>query len=282
MSVPISLHIFRMEENASKMPFRRGDLISGTTHWPSATVEVVTAQPSSVPSTTIDIDNNVKKEHTRHHSESAADIPPTPPRPSLLGPRPVTSGGLLVRNQSDANSSHLPSVNLAKARKLPARNLGKGPPPSMSSFHAIDIEKSTKKWVVNQTALSTSSPLDEEKPLPAVPQESKSPVTPLIPPIRGFKTSRKSAEMNATSPHRTSMDQDDTLRALDGFNSQRPSHRDQEEQSSDDSDLFLKLAREEATGKSRSGFIRRVRARITSQLDLLTLRWTMNAFRSGL
>jgi hypothetical protein len=52
------------------------------------------------------------------------------------------------------------------------------------------------------------------------------------------------------------MDQDDTLRALDGFNSQRPPHRE-EEQNSDDSDLFLKLAREEPTGTSRSG-IRRV------------------------
>jgi len=50
------------------------------------------------------------------------------------------------------------------------------------------------------------------------------------------------------------MDQDDTLKALEGFNSQRLAARDrdeQTEQNSDDSDLFLKLAREEAAGAAR-------------------------------
>lgn len=53
------------------------------------------------------------------------------------------------------------------------------------------------------------------------------------------------------------MDQDDTVRGQDGFNSRRPLNREQEEQSSDDSDLFLKLAREESAGNNRSGLVRR-------------------------
>ena len=50
------------------------------------------------------------------------------------------------------------------------------------------------------------------------------------------------------------MDQDDTLKALEGFNAQRfvPRDRDeQNEQNSDDSDLFLKLAREESAAAVR-------------------------------
>jgi hypothetical protein len=128
-------------------------------------------------------------------------------------------------------------------------------------LQAIETENSTKDWVVNQSAITATSPNDERKPLPTEPQESK-PITPLIPPIRGFKTSRRSSgEINVISPRATSMDQDETVRPLDGYNAQRSSRREQEEQSSDDSDLFLKLAREETAGNSR-GPIRRVRRRI--------------------
>lgn len=56
------------------------------------------------------------------------------------------------------------------------------------------------------------------------------------------------------------MDQDETL-TLDGYTRQRSSRREQEEQSSDDSDLFLKMAREETAGNIR-GPIRRVCWRI--------------------
>ena len=51
------------------------------------------------------------------------------------------------------------------------------------------------------------------------------------------------------------MDQDDTLKALEGFNAQRFVARDrdeQNEQNSDDSDLFLKLAREESAATVRA------------------------------
>jgi hypothetical protein len=71
--------------------------------------------------------------------------------------------------------------------------------------------------------------------------------------------------MNATSPRIPSMDadgQDETLRPVDGFDrtmGQRALNGEQEEQNSDDSDLFLKLAREEAANNlSSRGLIRRV------------------------
>jgi hypothetical protein len=65
------------------------------------------------------------------------------------------------------------------------------------------------------------------------------------------------------------MDQDDTLKALEGFNSQRLTTRDRDEpneQNSDDSDLFLKLAREEAAGTARA-----VNRRVCTHLETLLL-----------
>lgn len=275
MEPPISLHSHRLDNNSSKLPsWRISDLSAKSLldsassnednarpkpvhqqHWPSETATTISIPPTSPP------ENNIKREHVRNHSESVTN---TPPRPSLQ-PRPVTSpGGLAIQFNS---SSQLPPVAKQKARNVPASHsgnngyLGKGPPPAMITqqkvpLQVIETENSTKDWVVNQSVITATSPNEERKPLPAEPQESK-PITPLIPPIRGFKTSRRSSgDINVTSPRATSMDQDETVRPLDGYNAQRLSHREQEEQSSDDSDLFLKLARDETVGNSR-GPIRR-------------------------
>ena len=51
------------------------------------------------------------------------------------------------------------------------------------------------------------------------------------------------------------MDQDDTLKALEGFHVQRFVAQDRDEpaeQNSDDSDLFLRLAREESAATART------------------------------
>lgn len=289
MEPPISLHSHRIDHNSSKLPSwrisdlsaksllssassnednARPKLVHHHQHWPSQTATPISIPPTSPP------EKNVKKEHIRNHSESVAN---TPRRPSLQ-PRPVTSpGGLAIQFDSP---SQLPSVAKQKARNVPASPaahsgngyLGKGPPPAMITqqkipLQAIETENSTKDWVVNQSAITATSPNDERKPLPAEPQESK-PITPLIPPIRGFKTSRRSSgEINVISPRAISMDQDETVRPLDGYNAQRSTRREQEEQSSDDSDLFLKLAREETAGNSR-GPIRRVRRHILFVLKL--------------
>jgi hypothetical protein len=53
---------------------------------------------------------------------------------------------------------------------------------------------------------------------------------------------------------RTSMDPDNTLRALDGFDSspRDPNQTEQDEHNSDDSDLFLRAAREEELAQQAS------------------------------
>lgn len=280
MDPPMSLHSHRLDNNSSKLPsFRSADLsaksLLNSANQDNARPKLVKQQhwlsqqnattPSTVPD--IPIENNEKREHVRTQSVSVAS---TPSRPSLQ-PRPLTSpGGLAIQPNIP---SQVPSIARQKARNLPASHsgnngyLGKGPPPAMITqkiyLQATETENSTKDWVVNQSAITATSPDDERKPLLSEPQEPEpKPVTPLIPPIRGFKTSRKSSvEINATSPRVTSMDQDETIRPLDGYSTQRLSRREQEEQSSDDSDLFLKLAREETLENGR-GPIRRVCSRI--------------------
>jgi hypothetical protein len=121
------------------------------------------------------------------------------------------------------------------------------------SLQALDTEKSTKDWVANQSALTSPSATGESKTSSSVSAISSQPTTPLIPPIRGFRTSRRSTELAAS--RRVSMDQDDTLKALEGYNAQRFAARDRDdptEQNSDDSDLFLKLAREESAATARA------------------------------
>ena len=291
MERPISLHSHRLNHNSSKLPsWRISDLaakslLASTSsneedddaskplhhhhhhhHRPSRTATAISILPTSP---------DVKREHIRNRSESVAN---SPFRPSLP-PRPVTSSGAGAGASAGLaiqfdNASQLPSIAKQKARNAPALPashsgngyLGKGPPPAMLtqrvSLQAIETENSTKDWVVNQFAIAADSK-DDAKPLPAEPQESQS-ITPLIPPIRAFKTTRRSSwEVNVTSPRRTSMDQDDTVPPLDGYDAQRLSRREREEQSSEDSDLFLKLAREETAGASR-GPIRRVRRRAFS------------------
>lgn len=172
-------------------------------------------------------------------------------------------------------STSSPPSALARAHKPPrnhpvpashSRNdvLGSGPPPAMItqkvSLQALDTENSTKDWVADQSALtspsatgeSTSNSNSNKTSSAAASALSSQPTTPLIPPIRGFRTSRRSTE---AASRRVSMDQDDTLKAFEGFSAQRFLARDrdeQPEQNSDDSDLFLKLAREESAATART------------------------------
>jgi hypothetical protein len=249
MEPPISLHIHRLQNSRSRFPtFRKTDLASTSSNNPNE------GEGEGEGNSLADLSPQPEHLHTRNHSESAATAS-SPSRPPLsLHPRSLTSLG------THALENPIPTQ---KARNVPAsHSRGTGPPPAMItqkiSLQHIDTKSSTKVWVNNQSTLTPPTSAGETNISPAhLPSQSQSqPPTPLIPPIRAFRSSRRSAEMGETSTRRVSMDQDDTLRALDGFNSQRPLHRE-EEQNSDDSDLFLKLAREEPTGTSRSG-IRRV------------------------
>jgi hypothetical protein len=140
-------------------------------------------------------------------------------------------------------------------------NKHNGPPLSMitQGFYESHVREadSTTSWVAQQSMSLTTTSTDQ--PPSPTQQQSLSPsgtdtpsARPLIKPIRGFKpSSRKSIEMNS---RRTSRDPDDTLRASDGFdesrshrnsNSQKQQAEQDEQTTSDESDLFLRAAREE-------------------------------------
>ena len=288
MQPPVSLHSHRLDNNASKLPsFRHADLNlnanqsdapgsgagSGTGPlpglallWPSETTPY---SPSDLEQKIVDCNVIYKKDHARNYSESAVQVSLKKDESSVQAKqRPVTSTGpvesrIIASNTPDASTTTQAILTKEKAKKDPARDSrGRYPPLAMLNgsqkyFQASTIKTEnnnpTEDWVAEQSVLTTS-PLDDRKSQPLESPLSQ-PVTPSIPPIRGFKSSRKSVD--ALSP-RAAMDQDDTVRGLDGYNSRRPLNREQEEQSSDDSDLFLKLAREESAANSRSGIVRRV------------------------
>jgi hypothetical protein len=125
------------------------------------------------------------------------------------------------------------------------------------SYKIENSNSSTTDWVAQQQSISTGDDEHAPPPVATQPQTSRpaaesAPGRPLIKPIRGFKPStRKSVEMTS---RRISMDPDSTLRAPDGFdNSQRnPNQPEQDEHNSDDSDLFLRAAREEELARQAS------------------------------
>ncbi|KAG0651815.1 hypothetical protein D0Z07_1315 [Hyphodiscus hymeniophilus] len=270
-----SVHNHRLNHNPSKLPSYRGtDLLSG----PPPRAPVRTAEPAApadepkpaeeTPNAYATQTSEQHRQHTRHHSDAASS--PSKTRPSLPLARPLTFPG--VRASSTSVSS-ITAKTIAKPRNVPAlhsrnglRDSWTGPPPAMRSMIQRS-DSSTSDWVAEQATIPPLvPPVDIPTPVGKSPtdQHSKPPLTPLIPPIRGFRSSRRSTEMSAT-PRRSSMEQDnqdETLRALEGFDridSQRSSNREQEEQNSDDSDLFLKLAREEARANNPQarGLVRR-------------------------
>jgi hypothetical protein len=207
--------------------------------------------------------------HVRHFSDSATAAPS---RSSLPAGRPLTFSGFATLSRGDssfASSQPAASTATATARKrVPAshsrnglRDSWKGPPPAMLTQGHGD---NTSDWVAEQSTIPppTSFPTTIEEPTTdeAHLQQARAVNNPVIPPIRAFRSTRRSAEMNATHMRPPSMDGDNqeetNLRPPDGVDSvdsQRSSNREQEEQNSDDSDLFLKLAREDASMNTTSG-----------------------------
>ena len=262
-----SLHNHRLNHNPSKLPsYRVSDLLSGpqlqapvlAEHEPATSAfEPAHNHPNERTQVSVQHQN----QHTRNQSDSATT---SPSRSTLPLARPLSFPGVPSFATSTPPSIQLPT----KARKgVPAshsrnglRDSWKGPPPAMLTQRHSD---NTSDWVAEQSTIPPpiSIPTSVETPTkdPAH-QPSRPPLTPVIPPIRAFRATRRSTELNTNSVRRSSMDQDnpqdDTLRAREGFeraNSQRSSNREQEEQNSDDSDLFLKLAREEASVNNPSG-----------------------------
>ena len=213
-------------------------------------------------------------QHTRNHSDSAASSPATK-LPSASAPSDI-SWHIDVGFHDTTRFALIPTIPCQNPEGKSQRRIAEngmrdswsGPPPAMITRGHSD----TSDWVAEQSVVPSSISIPTaglEKPmLDSAQQQSRPPITPTIPPIRAFRSSRRSADMNATPVRRSSTgqdSQDETLRALEGFDrvsSQRPARLEQEEQNSDDdSDLFLKLAREESTMNISSNRdpIRRVR-----------------------
>lgn len=200
---------------------------------------------------------------SRSHSHSHSRYNSTG---KIITPEVTKQLPLLPRPKTYNCSSDIPSIESTlegqeagtlsrppKARKVPASNsrndLGEKskPPPAMLTQRSFPLESpnstTTQDWVASQ-----QSPSAEQPPLsPAQPKSARTSTDnkgsrPPILPIRGFKpSSRRSVEMAAKRA--SYMDPDSTLRGLEGHDGQRTT--EQEELNSDESDLFLRAAREE-------------------------------------
>ncbi|EPE31796.1 hypothetical protein GLAREA_11878 [Glarea lozoyensis ATCC 20868] len=223
--------------------------------------------------------------HSRNHSTNA--IPPVTPYRERLLPRRATSFPLpkgssspssptaaaeievdsLLTNRPEVpivhgngNSTRRVSVGAKSKLRVLRRNnnaIEKGidsrPPPAMITQGKLQID-TTSDWVASQQTVS--SPLtsrSQPPPSPAQPTSARSfgssGSRPLIKPIRGFKpSSYKGTDMALRQP---SADADSTLRAIDAYERPRgvSNSSEQDEPLSDESDLFLRAAREEDTSR---------------------------------
>jgi len=180
---------------------------------------------------------------------------PSSSKPSRQSPEATTDHSTLN------NSETQPTTPKAGWNNNPPQGVpgsgrnNNGPPLSMITqgyYDALEpTTNSTTNWVAQQSiALSpphsaTNTPLNPSRP-PLSRSSSSATAQPLIKPIRSFKPSRRSLDM---ASRRFSQDPDSTLRLLEGYNNLRsPGSSGQEqdnEQNSDESDLFLRAAREE-------------------------------------
>ncbi len=189
--------------------------------------------------------------HTTSATPNSAHLHlhPQPPRPIDVLESPAAKQPKATRRVHPATAT------------TSRNNKHNGPPLSMitQGFYDSHVREadSTTNWVAQQSMSLTTTSTDQ--PPSPTQQQSSSPsgtdtpsARPLIKPIRGFKpSSRKSIEMNS---RRTSRDPDETLRASDGLdesrshrnsNSQKQQTEQDEQTASDESDLFLRAAREE-------------------------------------
>jgi len=230
----------------------------------SFTLENLTTAPITIAITTSNSNSNSKA----NPDSDPNPISTNPPPPVAQHPRPLPVLDVPATKQLQETRRALPATAATPTSRSSKNSNGfkqnNGPPLSMITQgyydgHALEAD-STTSWVAQQsisltpeTDQSPTSPAQQLSPSSLSVAEA-SQARPVIKPIRGFKpSSRKSVEM---SSRRASRDPDETLRALEGFeltpsrrNShliQQPYHADQVEHvASDESDLFLRAAREE-------------------------------------
>jgi len=265
-----SLHAHRLDNNSSKLPTFRAVDINTKINSTGAGAGAITGSPVQSDNArflgTPNTATSPRTEHTRNQSTNIiATSPSRPPSHQRNSTYPGNLSPSLPRESITSPSSH-PTNLVQKARRdVHAKSISKNnkrPPLSMRYFETQEADTSTTDWVRQQSVPLTPTTTDESKSpseprqqLPSRPVADSTTSRPLIKPIRGFKpSSRKSIEMNGIPSNRTSIDPDTTLRAMEELdNTQRASNQsDQDGQNSDDSDLFLRAAREEALARQAS------------------------------
>ncbi|TVY15655.1 hypothetical protein LARI1_G006298 [Lachnellula arida] len=226
------------------------------------------ANNTSNRTTTHNTARNSVAHHNRTYSTSTIAIPRKLSRP-LTHPLPLPNVNRESISSAPPQPREQPTSTNPKNSRIPAshsRNglleeFWSGPPPAMITQGSYKIDTtSTTDWVASQQQQSLVSPTSGDglpPPSPAEPLSARSAndssgSRPLIKPIRAFKpSSRKSAEM---ASRRVSTAQDGTVMSLDRYtHSKRPSNQtEQDEHNSDDSDLFLRAAREEELARQAS------------------------------
>jgi len=262
--LPPSLHAHRLDHNSSKLPtYRHVDLRQGLVHARMGDLE----QQNSIQTPAVESKLS-PREHARTQSANNIAVVTSDakhlPSPRLERAQTFNCTSDFAASMSNFDPDHTTAIATAtkppKAR-IPASHSRNGlaqefwddgrPPPAMITQRSFKPETQTKDWIAAQSIAipPTTSNHDQTPPSPAQPKSSRSSTDssqprPLIKPIRGFKPStRRSVEMASS---RMSSDPDSTLRALEGFESRSPSNQpEQEETNSDESDLFLRAAREE-------------------------------------
>lgn len=211
--------------------------------------------------------------HLRNQSAGAAlsSQEPSPstktqthPQGSATRPLPV------VTNSELSNVPATPAPAFPRNARAKSSSRGRNGPPPLSIqrhdqfFDSLDADlanlggDSTRDWVSSQSPMTNISSnidlagtaslgqerLQQEQPHRLSRSQTEPPqARPLIKPIRGFKLSsqRKSTDM---ASRRAQYDEDRTLRTLEG-DSASPQREEHDEHNSDESDLFLRAAREE-------------------------------------
>jgi len=209
------------------------------------------------------------KVHKRHRSAADAEesetvkkiqetLPSARPKTSADTTRtfPSTTGIIPVENNNNINNTRPKSAR--RSNKAPASHSRKdvavdlNPPLAMITPRSFPFETSTtsttQNWVETQqaptTAHNNSSPTTSQHS----PHSSLegTPSRPKILPIRGLQPSSRRNSGMALTRNSIIQDPDSTVRGLEGFESLHGAHQmEQEEQNSDESDLFLRAAKEE-------------------------------------
>lgn len=221
--------------------------------------------------------------HSRNHSTGTVNLSTSRgPQPCRVRSQTISDFSSIIerptldRAQTSDATGKIPAPAPAPAsvsaipprRKVPASNSRHdfgldGPPPAMLTQRSLPLENSNSTTTTSQTQDWVASIAQDQPPPPSLTSAKSSrsstgstQLRPLILPIRAFKPStRRSLEMAAKRASATSnsMDPDSTIRALEGFEEHRPSNQgEHEDPTSDESDLFLRAAREEELSQRAS------------------------------